>query len=121
MLLRRFYITYKEPKTIGSNTRPWMTWAFGDTMMHADWGGDIQTRKSTISYVFLLNNRAMNWSSCKQPICVLSTTKAEYMAYHKHLKKLFGFIVFWVNWDSNKRKTHSCFKTTKDVYHLLKI
>jgi hypothetical protein len=24
-LLRRFYVTYKEPKTIGSNTRPWMT------------------------------------------------------------------------------------------------
>lgn len=35
-------------KTIGSNTRPWMTWPFEDLMMHVDWGGNLQTRKSTI-------------------------------------------------------------------------
>ncbi len=73
--------------------------------MHVDWGGDLQTRKSTIGYVFLLNNRAMTWFSCKQSTFVFSTRKAEYMAFHKHLKKLFGFIAFLVNWDSNKRKT----------------
>jgi hypothetical protein len=76
--------TYKEPKTFGSNTRSWMTWPFGDTMMHANWVGDLQTRKSTIGYVFLLNNRVVSWSSSKQPTFVLSTTKAECMAYHKH-------------------------------------
>jgi hypothetical protein len=98
-----------------------MTWSFGDTMMHADWGGDLQTRKSIIGYVFLLNNRALSWFSHEQPTFVLSITEAKYMAYHKHLKKLFGFIAFLVNWDKNKRKTHSYFQTTKGVYHLLKI
>jgi hypothetical protein len=98
-----------------------MTWPFGYIMMHVDWGGDLQTRKSTIGCVFLLNQKVVSWSSHKQPTFVPSTIKAECMAYHKHLKKLFGFIAFLVNWDSNKKKTRSYFQTTKDVYHLLKI
>jgi hypothetical protein len=104
-----------------------MTWPFGDLMMHVDWGGgNLQTRKSTIGYVFLLNNRAMSWSSHKEPTFILSTTKAEYMAYHKHLKKLFGFIAFLVNSNfgfNQKENTHifsnnqRCLSLIKNLIH----
>jgi hypothetical protein len=91
--------------------------------MHSYWGGDLQTRKSIISYVFILNNRVVSWSSRKQHAFVFSTTKLEYMVYHKHLKKLFGFIAFLVNWDSNKMKTiifldnQRCLSLIKNVIH----
>jgi hypothetical protein len=100
-----------------------MTWPFGDTMMHVDCGRDLQTRKSTIGYVFLINNRVVSLSSCKQATFVLSTIETKYMAYHKHLKKLFGFITFLVNWFSNKRKTfifsdnQGCLSFIKNLIH----
>ena len=46
----------------------------------ADWGGDLDERKSTSGYAFLLNNGAISWSSKKQSCIALSTMDAEYIA-----------------------------------------
>ena len=46
----------------------------------ADWGSDLDERKSTSGYAFLLNNGASTWSSKKQPYIALSTMEAEYVA-----------------------------------------
>jgi hypothetical protein len=46
---------------------------------NADWGGDLDVRKSTISFVFLFNNVIITWSSRKQPMVALSTIEAKYM------------------------------------------
>jgi hypothetical protein len=46
----------------------------------SDFAGDIDSRKSTSGYVFLIDNAAVAWSSKKQPIVTLSTTEAEYVA-----------------------------------------
>jgi hypothetical protein len=46
----------------------------------SDYGGDIDDRKSTSGYVFMLGSGAVAWSSRKQPIVTLSTTEAEFIA-----------------------------------------
>lgn len=42
----------------------------------SDFAGDVDSRKSTIGYVFLMDNAAVAWLSKKQPIVTLSTTEA---------------------------------------------
>jgi hypothetical protein len=46
----------------------------------SDYGGDIDDRKSTSGYIFMLGSGAVSWSSRKQPIVTLSTTEAEFIA-----------------------------------------
>lgn len=46
----------------------------------SDYAGDLEDRKSTSGYVFLLSSGAVAWSSKKQPIVTLSTTEAEFVA-----------------------------------------
>jgi hypothetical protein len=46
----------------------------------SDYAGDIDDRKSTSGYVFLLGSGAVAWSSKKQPVVTLSTTEAEFIA-----------------------------------------
>ncbi|XP_038904442.1 secreted RxLR effector protein 161-like [Benincasa hispida] len=41
---------------------------------------DLNDRKSTLGYVFMLGSGAISWSSKKQPIATLSTTEAELVA-----------------------------------------
>ncbi len=47
---------------------------------NADWGGDLEDRRSTTRFVFMIGGRAISWSSKRQPTIALSTTEAEYMA-----------------------------------------
>ena len=46
----------------------------------ADWGGDLDDRKSTFGYVFLISGGAVSWRSKKQTCVALSTAEAEYIA-----------------------------------------
>ena len=46
----------------------------------ADWRGNLDERKSTSRYVFLLNNGAISWSSKKQTCIALSIMEAEFVA-----------------------------------------
>ena len=46
----------------------------------SDYAGDLEDRKSTSGYVFLMSSGAVSWSSKKQPIVTLSTTEAEFVA-----------------------------------------
>jgi len=46
----------------------------------SDYAGDLDERKSTSGYVFLLSSGAVSWSSKKQPIVSLSSTEAEFIA-----------------------------------------
>ena len=44
-----------------------------------DHAGDLDDRKSTSGYVFLLSLGAVSWSSKKQPIVSISSKKAEFI------------------------------------------
>lgn len=46
----------------------------------SDYARDMEDRKSTSGYVFMLNGAAICWSSRKQDIVTLSSTEAEYVA-----------------------------------------
>ena len=46
----------------------------------ADWASDMDTRRSTTGYVFMLGGCTVSWRSRRQPSVALSTTEAEYMA-----------------------------------------
>jgi len=46
----------------------------------ADWGNDIDTRKSTTGYVFYARSGAISWCSKRQSTIALSSTEAEYIA-----------------------------------------
>ncbi|KAJ6978840.1 hypothetical protein NC653_027111 [Populus alba x Populus x berolinensis] len=45
-----------------------------------DFAGDLEKRKSTTGYVFIIAGGAVSWVSKLQTVIALSTTKAEYMA-----------------------------------------
>ncbi|KAI3789909.1 hypothetical protein L2E82_02715 [Cichorium intybus] len=46
----------------------------------ADYAGDLNTRRSTTGYIFMLGSSAVSWCSKRQPTVSLSTTEAEYRA-----------------------------------------
>ena len=46
----------------------------------SDFAGDVNDRKSTSGFVFLLNGSAISWRSKKQTVVAQSTTEAEYIA-----------------------------------------
>jgi hypothetical protein len=46
----------------------------------SDYAGDLDDRKSTTGYLYMLGSGAISWSSKKQPIVTLSTTEAEFIA-----------------------------------------
>lgn len=45
-----------------------------------DYAGDIDDRKSTSGYVFLLSGGAVSWASKKQPVVTLSIIEAKFVA-----------------------------------------
>ncbi|KAG6396851.1 hypothetical protein SASPL_143008 [Salvia splendens] len=46
----------------------------------SDYAGDVDNRRSTSGYAFLLSGGAVAWASKKQPVVTLSTTEAEFIA-----------------------------------------
>ncbi|XP_047339755.1 secreted RxLR effector protein 161-like [Impatiens glandulifera] len=51
-----------------------------ETYTDIDYVSDSDDRKSTSGYAFLLSSGVVAWSSKKQPIVILSTTEAEFVA-----------------------------------------
>ncbi|RVX06993.1 Retrovirus-related Pol polyprotein from transposon TNT 1-94 [Vitis vinifera] len=64
-------------------------------ILDADFAGDIDSRKSTIGFVFTLGGTTISWASNLQKIVTLSTTEAEYVAateVGKEMIWLHGFL-----------------------------
>ena len=53
----------------------------------ADFGGDVDTRRSTTGFIFSLYGGPISWRSSLQPITVLSTTEVEYIGLTEAAKE----------------------------------
>ena len=54
----------------------------------ANWGEDLEDRRSVTGYVFVLNNAPISWCSQKQATVALSTQEAEYMSLSSACREL---------------------------------
>ena len=54
----------------------------------ADFGGDVDTRRSTTGFIFSLYGGPISWRSSLQPITALSTTEAEYIRLTEAAKEV---------------------------------
>ena len=69
-----FKLTYSSSSS--SSFSPTSLRGFSD----ANWGGDIDTRRSTSGYVFMLSGGAVSWGSKRQHCVALSSMESEYIA-----------------------------------------
>ena len=60
----------------------------------ADWAGDLDDRRSTSGYIFLLNNHVVSWQSHKQSSVATSSTQAEYQALSSATKEALWLRAF---------------------------
>jgi hypothetical protein len=57
----------------------------------ADYAGDVDLRRSTTGFMFVMHEGAVSWSSRLQPTVVASTVEAEYMGAAAAVKEAFCF------------------------------
>jgi hypothetical protein len=60
----------------------------------ANWVGNMDGRKSTSSYVFLLRNGVISWNSKKQTFIIMSSIKAKYMVTSQVRRQVMWFYHF---------------------------
>jgi len=91
----------------------------------ADWAGDLNDRRSTSGYVFLMSDAAVVWSSMKQQSVALSTTEAEYIGISQATREALWIrtLLKEIGYDSGTKPmtlhcdNQSCIAITKNPVH----
>jgi len=89
----------------------------------ANWGGDVDTRKSTTGYIFFLSGGVISWSSKRQATVALSSTEAEYMALTHTTKEAIWLRTLLAELGFNQNTTtiyednQSCMALAKNPVH----
>ena len=86
----------------------------------ADYAGDLDTRRSTTGYVFMMNEGAISWSSRLQPTVAVSTTEAEYMAAAHAIKEALWLRKLQADIDYRPRGPVRILCDNQATLHLLK-
>ncbi|KAH9806487.1 hypothetical protein KPL71_002780 [Citrus sinensis] len=85
----------------------------------SDFAGDLDRRKSTSGYMFVLNSYLISWKSSLQTVVALSSTEAEFIATTEAVKEatwLKGLLnELWLN-----QKTVQVFCDNQSAIHLVK-
>ena len=96
-----------------------------DLVLHgwtdSDWAGDLDTRRSTIGYCFILGSGAITWSSKKQLIVALSLPKQNIELHVLVHARQFGFVSCWETWATLRRRVLQFGVITRVVSRLLGI
>jgi hypothetical protein len=58
---------------------------------NTDYAGDLDSKRSTTGYVFLMFGGAVSWSSRLQPTVFVSTVEAEYLSARQAVKEALWF------------------------------
>ena len=61
----------------------------------ADWGSNVDDRRSVTGYVFIVAGGAISWQAKKQPTVALSSVEAEYMAATQATKEAIWLRLFF--------------------------
>lgn len=72
----------------------------------ADYAGDVDTRRSTTGYVFLLHGGAISWSSRLQATVAVSTVEAEYMSAAAAVKEALWLRLLLAEMHMSVRPVH---------------
>jgi len=56
----------------------------------ADWGGDLDDRKSTTAFIIFLGDNPISWRTRKQKVVARSSTEVEYRALATAASELHG-------------------------------
>jgi reverse transcriptase-like protein len=73
----------------------------------ADWGGDMDTRRSTSGYLFNIGSGAISWSSKRQPTVALSSCEAEYMGEAQATKEAIWLRNLLTELNSHRKETQA--------------
>jgi hypothetical protein len=60
----------------------------------ADWASDLEDRRSTTRFVFMMGGGVISWNSKPHPIIALSSTEVKYMASTQVIKETIWMIKF---------------------------
>lgn len=77
--------------------------------VHADWGGDMETRRSTSGFIIAVNGALIYWRSKRQSLVTLSSGEAEYVALSScsrevsWIRKKFWEMATLCKWDDNSK------------------
>ena len=85
----------------------------------SDLARDIDTRWSTIGYVFTIGGAAVSWGSRLQRINALSTTETEYVAAKKAAKEMI-WLQFLLEELGHPQKDNYLFIDSQSAIHLAK-
>jgi len=74
----------------------------------SDWGGCIDTRRSTTGYLICVNGGVISWSSKRQPTVALSSAEAEYMAMSAAVQEIVWTIQLLseLGWEQKNEVIH---------------